>query len=293
MTSAHEAPDSRSTSPGRVKSQEVRGTASYPRDLVLSSLVTSTEQIRDAWASTLREQWRARTVESVWLRPNDWYHPAVEALTEALSSGTSALAAAARLGQARGAAGVGIAETLDDISQLYDVVGREPSLEVVRALCEGWAAAVEALPVQASCIDPESGLPTSEYLAVRLAETYGTARKHAHHAFVTHCLVLVDVATGDLPPWRRMARSAAMGRALQAALGAGHPMASLGGGAFAVLVARDWDLGETVRRMRDEVNESAAALQITDLLRQPPRIWIEPLPETHERAVDLLHHLRR
>lgn len=249
--------------------------------------------MRDAWASALREQWRARTVESVWLRPGDWYHPAVDAFTEALSAGECTAAAASRLGEVRGAAGVGIAETLDDIGLVYELVGREPSLDVVRALCEGWAEAVGSLPVQASCLDPESGLPTLEYLGVRLAETYGASRRHGHDAHVTHCLVLVDVATEELPPWRRMARSAAMGRALGTALPPGHPMAALGGGAFAVLVARDWDLGETVRRMRDQVNEHAARLEIADLLRQPPRIWIEPLPETHEGAVKLLDHLRR
>lgn len=255
--------------------------------------MTATEQIRDAWAAVLREQWRTETVETVWLRPGDWYHPAVDALTEAMAAGSSPAAAAYRLGQVRGAAGVGIAETLDDVGVLYRLVGRDPSLEVVRSLCEGWASALEASPVQASCIDPESGLPTLEYLAVRLGETYGAARKHAHHAFVTHCLVIVDVAAGEIAPWRRMARSAAMGRALTAALAPGHPMAALGGGAFAVLVARDYDLGETVRRMRDQVNEHAEALHITDLVRTPPRIWIEPLPETHDAAVDLLQHLRR
>lgn len=256
-------------------------------------MTSTTEHMQDAWASTLREQWRAETVESVWLRPGDWYHPAVDALTEALSAGASVNAAAARLGEVRGAAGVGIAETLDDLAVLYRLVGRDPGLDVVRALSEGWSVAAEAAPVQIACVDPESGLPTLDYLAVRLGETYGAAGRHAHHAFLTHCLVLVDVATADLQPWRRMARSAAMGRALTAALTAGHPMAALGGGAFAVLVARDWDLGETVRRMRTQVNEHAEELQITELLRQPPRIWIEPLPETHDQAVDLLNHLRR
>ena len=254
--------------------------------------MTSTE-MHDALASSLREQWRTQTVESVWLRPGDWYHPVVDALTEALSAGASPVAAASRLGEVRGAAGVGIAETIDDLGVLYRLIGHEPGLDVIRALCEGWSVAVESLPVQAACIDPESGLPTLEYLAVRLGETYGGARKHAHHAFITHCLVLVDVATEDLAPWRRMARSAAMGRALTAALTPGHPMAALGGGAFAVVVARDFDLGETVRRMRTQVNEQAAALQISDLVRQPPRIWIEPLPETHDRAVELLNHMRR
>ena len=256
-------------------------------------MTSSTEQMQDAWATTLREQWRAETVESVWLRPGDWYHPAVDALTEALSTGASCVAPAARLGAVRGMAGVGIAETLDDLAVVYRLLGRDPGLEVIRSMCEGWAGAVEAQPVNTSFLDPESGLPTMEYLSVRLAETYGAAGRHAHHAFLTHCLVLVDVATEDLPPWRRMARSAAMGRALTAALNPGHPMAALGGGAFAVLVARDWDLGETVRRMREQVNAQATTLAITELLRQPPRIWIEPLPETHDRAVDLLTHLRR
>ena len=255
--------------------------------------MTATEQMRDVWANALREQWRAETVESVWLRPGDWYHPAVDALTEALAAGTDTKAAAHRLGQVRGAAGVGIAETLDDIAVLYRLVARDPGMDVVRSVCEGWAAALDDTPAQAACLDPESGLPTLEYLIVRLGETYGAAVRHAQHAFVTHCLVIVDVATADLPPWRRMARSAAMGRALTAAMAPGHPMAALGGGAFAILATRDWDLGETVRRMREQVNEHAEALHITDLVRQPPRIWIEPLPETHDRAADLLNNLRR
>jgi len=255
--------------------------------------MTIIDQLTPSSAPELRDLWRTETVESVWLRPGDWYHPAVDALTEALVSGADPSAAAARLGAVRGAAGVGIAETLDDVAVLFRLLAAEPGLDALRSLCEGWASAVDAAPVQAACVDPESGLPTLDYLAVRLGETYGAARRHAHHAFATHCLVLVDVASEELAPWRRMARSAAMGRALTAAMMPGHPMAALGGGAFAVLVARDWDLGETVRRMRDEVNEHAVALQITDLMRTPPRIWIEPLPETHDRAVDLLNHLRR
>lgn len=252
--------------------------------------MTTTEKSR---ALALREEWRAGAVESVWLRPGDWYHPAVDALTEALTSGGPTIAPAFRLGEVRGALGVGIAETLDDLAVLFRLLGQEPGLDLVRSLCEGWASATESAAVRASCVDPESGLPTVEYLSVRLAETYGLARKHAHHAFTTHCLVFIDVASAELAPWHRMARSAAMGRALQAALPQGHPMAAMGGGAFAVLVPRDDELGEVVRRLRDQVNEHAALLQITELLRQPPRVWIEPLPETHHRAVDLLDHMRR
>lgn len=244
-------------------------------------------------AVALRERWRAAAVDSVWLRPGDWYHPAVDALTEAVVTGAYAAPAAYRLGEMRATSGVGVAEAFDDVSVLFSLVGSEPPTEVLRALCEGWASAADGVPVNASCIDPESGLPTVEYLSVRLGETYGAARRHAYNAFMTHALVLVDVAVADLHPWRRLARSAAMGQALTSALAPGHPMASLGGGVFAVLVARDWDLGEIVRQMRDAVNDQAEKLRVAELLRQPPRIWVEPLPETHEQAVDLLSHLKR
>src|SRR5674476_923170 len=46
--------------------------------------------MREAWATTLREQWRTESIESVWLRPGDWYHPAIDALTEALAAGMPA-----------------------------------------------------------------------------------------------------------------------------------------------------------------------------------------------------------
>ena len=69
---------------------------------------------------------------------------------------------------------------------------------------------------------------------------------------------------------------------------------ALGGvGAFALLLERDENLGDRVGALRAQVNQHARELRIIDLLRQPPRIWIEPLPETHAQALDLLQHLRR
>ncbi|KGM13177.1 hypothetical protein [Cellulomonas bogoriensis] len=253
--------------------------------------MSPTDQLHRRRAERLRERWRERTVECAWLRRTDWYHPAVDALTEAVSVGGAAAPAAYRLGEVRGTAGVGVGETIDDVAVLFDVLGGEPGLEVLRSLCEGWsAAAADTLAVSSTCLEPESGLPTVEYLAVRLAETYGQVREQA---VGTHCLVVVDVATVDLAPWRRMARAAAMGQALTAALDPGHPMAALGGGAFTALAPRDDRLPGTVGRIRDQVTLNAAQLQVTDLVRQPPRIWVEQLPPTHGQAVELLRDLAR
>ena len=69
-------------------------------------------------AVSLRERWHESTLIDVWLRPGDWYHPAVDALTEAIEHGTSPLPAARRLGEVRGQSGVGIGEGLDDLAVL-------------------------------------------------------------------------------------------------------------------------------------------------------------------------------
>ena len=233
-------------------------------------------------------------MESVWLRPADWYHPAVDALAEAVLAGSDPCGAAARLGEVRGRDGVGIAESIDDLACLFRSAGvLDPPLAVIRALCEGWADAQGCAPSMGSCIDPESGLPTRDFLSTRLAETYGVAERAGSSAQVTHLLLLVDVAAAEVSPWTRMARSAAVGAALRTAFGDGHPMATLGGGLFAVLTERGGSLGADVRDVRVHVAHQASLLEVGDLLRQPPRIWVEPLPGSHERAVQLLGELSR
>ncbi|GEA86706.1 hypothetical protein CCE01nite_06550 [Cellulomonas cellasea] len=242
----------------------------------------------------LRERWRSQSAESVWLRPADWYHPAVDAVVEAVLAGRDPSAAAERLGEVRGGAGVGISEAIEDLACLYRSTGAvEPPLAVVRALCEGWSSAQGGALLMGSCLDPESGLPTRDYLVTRLGETYGTAEREDTFAQLTHCLVLVDVAAAEVSPWTRMARSAAVGAALRNAYGPGHPMATLGGGLFAVLVERDPELGPGIAVARLEITHQAEQLEVTDLLRQPPRIWTEQLPRTHERAVQLLAEISR
>ena len=243
---------------------------------------------------TLRESWRSHSAESVWLRPADWYHPAVDALVEAVLAGTDPCPAAERLGEVRGHDGVGITETIDDLACLYRSTGiADPPLPAVRALCEGWSTAQVGGMVLSSCLDAESGVPTREYLATRLAETYGKAERADTFAQLTHCLVLVDVASVEVSPWGRMARSAAVGAALRSAYGDGHPMATLGGGLFAVLVPRGGGFGAGIAAIRAHIAHQADLLHVDDLVRQPPRIWAEQLPRTHARAVQLIGELSR
>ena len=242
---------------------------------------------------TLRDAWRAASVASVWLRPGDWYHPAVDALTEALCERRDATPAAERLGRARGEAGVGIGEAIDDVACLYRSSDSAPDLELLRAVAVGWAEGYETMPISPDVLDPESGLATTQYLTHRLRETYDQARRTGIPVMRSHGLLVVDVALDELSGWQRLARSAAMGRALTQTFGEGHPMATLGNGLFVVLRERDTDDEWLRTELRHRIERTGLALGVSAILRRPPRLWTEPLPATHAAAVQLLGTLQR
>lgn len=240
----------------------------------------------------LREQWRATSIQSVWLHEDDWYHPAVDAIVESLADGTSPLPACERLGLARAHSGCGLTETIDDLMCLIASPAGPPAAEALRALCTGWVEG-QAAPRSAELFhDPETGLRTADYLAARLDEVYGTASRRGTSAHETHALVVVDVGLDHVSPWQRIARSASMGRTLTDAFGDGHPMAAIGGGTFVSLVELDDDLPATLDDLRILIKQDAGDLGVSTILRQPPRVWLENLPGTAAEAADLLDRLR-
>lgn len=243
--------------------------------------------------SEARELWRATSLAEVWLRPGDWYHPAVDALVEAVEDGRCPEAAAQRLGSVRGAAGVGIGEALDDVTCLYRATGRPLDVRTLRATAIGWVHGHESVPEYSTVHDPATGLPTTQYLAERLRETYGTASRSGVDVPTTYCLLVVDVAVDGLDAWQRMTRSAAVGRTLDQVFGEGHPMAAISDGVFAVLCERGEAITRVARSVRRVVERNAEILGLAESLRRPTRVWVERLPDTREGAVQLLRHLVR
>src|SRR6185312_1546455 len=98
------------------------------------------------------------------------------------------------LGRSRARAGVGIAETIDDLAALFGVVdgaggertcvlgggegGRwDPALRQVGAIAEGGAEESVSQFARGGCEDPLSGLATLSYLRTRLAEVYREAEQ--------------------------------------------------------------------------------------------------------------------
>ncbi|NNU28814.1 hypothetical protein [Isoptericola sediminis] len=247
----------------------------------------------DTVAVATRERWRTTSLTEVWLRPGDWYHPAVDAVVEAIIEGRSPEAPAHRLGNARSAAGISLDETLEDVACLFRTVGSPVDVDAVRGSALGWALGRERRPALSGVRDPATGLPTADYLGERLRETYGRAERDGVEATESHCLVVVDVAVEALDPWQRMARAASVGRTLDQVFGGGHPMASLSDGVFAVLCERSADIPRLSQGVRRIIERNAQILGVSETMRRPVRVWMERLPRDHEAALDLLEHLRR
>ena len=250
-------------------------------------MTTDTGPVLPTQPSRLLERWRDESVSSVWRRPGQWNHPRGDDLALALLLQDDPVPAAARLGHARGDAGVGIAETIDDLACLYrTTTGAEPPLQVLRALATGWADAQAGGVALALGLDAGSGLPGGDYLRLRLTECYPPEGP-------TGRLLVVDVAAGTPDGLGRIARSAAVGASLREVFGAARAMASLGSGVFVVLLDDDEPHDDAMARLRQRVDEHAVGLGLQDVTRRPLRCWVEPLPATHERAVQRLSRLAR
>lgn len=234
----------------------------------------------------LTQRWRQASLATVWRRASDWDHQAADDLAYAVAIGDDPRDSAWNLGRARGEIGVGIEEALDDVGCLYRVMGpHDPPPTVVRALAGGWADAQAGAVVAGPCRDPESGLPTAQYLAVRLTEA-ALAPDSGH-------LVVVDVAAGAVEPPVRLARSAAVGAALRCTYGVGHPMAALGGGVFAVLEhggADELDLTPVLRR---EIQARVADEPLRSATRCPVRLRRVEVPRDVDAAELLVSCLSR
>lgn len=240
----------------------------------------------------LREQWRATSHASIWLHPDDWYHPSVDAVLEALPLGDAVLTACEELGYARADAGCGIGEAIDDLGCLFTALDHPVPAQALRSLTLGWVDGQAAVPPMA-CVDAGSGLHTAEYFTVRLQETYGAAARAGVLARENHVLVFVDAGLENLPFWDRVARSAGMGAALSSAFGEGHPVAALGGGAYVALVERSASTPPALGELRGLIDSTASTMGISATLRRPPRVWTEELPPTHADAATLVASRQR
>lgn len=253
-------------------------------------------------AALSRAWWAASAAR--WLREGDWWAPAVDdvaaALTAACGTGAMTLEAFSRLGTARGDAGVGLSEAVEDLCALYTLLPEgAPPLPVVRAFVESWVESWFASLRAVTCVDPLTGLATAAYLRTRLAEVYREGERCGVPVSRSHALVVVTT-----PGWsrrggrqssggprrggrpRRALRRILVGDGVKTAFSGGETFASIADHVVVGLVPRTAGLAGTVQGLRAWLSELA-------MIPDHTRVWIEGLPEDLPLAYVLLRDLAR
>lgn len=171
-------------------------------------------------------------------------------------------------------AGASVREGLEGLrSTTLLVVGREPTFDEVLAVSDGWAEATLAWMHRLTCADPATGLATEAHLLQLLTDCY---RDPGEHGRVL--LVVVELGAGE-PALTRDRRLSLVGSTAGSAFPDARAVARYGARRVVLLVPR----GPNVQPRIALLGRMLGDLRV--------RIWVEPLPSTHESAVWLLEEL--
>ncbi len=222
-----------------------------------------------------------------------------EAVGEALTSGSDVLDVVSVAGQDLARDGASVEETLEALRATWQqVVGTDPSYEVVTALVTAWSETTLGYLHQLSCEDPLTGLASQAHLRSRLSELYrlddtadppGSERE-------AHALVVCAMPFGDDPSeepgdhFTRAMRLARAGELARTAFARDETIARLGTHRVVVLTRRDDRLPRRVRVLRTLLDGVASDGAAED---RPARVWIEGLPTSDRGAGMLLDELAR
>jgi hypothetical protein len=262
--------------------------------------------------SVLLLAWRGAAMVIGWARPQDWWCVEVDAVCEAVVERRELLGVFSQLGRARAEAGVGLGETLDDVAALYAVLAeRAVPAAVARVLAEAWVE-VGFEPLRTgTCADPLTGLTSAAHLRTRLAEVYREAERGGGSVRATHALVVVPTGLDGAARWDGLLRRLALGECLRSVFSGGETLAGLGPSVVVGLVTRTPLLAamtESLRRRLAEVatgiavrggTEGGGAWGARDAVTgvpgdgEPPRVWVEGLPEGLSEAYAVLEDLAR
>ena len=240
----------------------------------------------------LRDAWRQRTLAAGWLAVDDWHTKAVDTVAGAvllcglvLSTAPELAKACGRLGRSRAEAGIGIAETIEDLAALFAVLdGGDPPLTLVTSIAAGWAEEGLARYWQGGCEDPLTGLATVPYLRTRLTEVYREAGQLGTSPAATHRLVVVRLSPRP-DAMDRVARAISLGHDLRAAFPGGETLCGESLSAFAAGPAI------ALVRARGDLPARYANLRRTIRLSRGAQLRMTPLPALLTEALRLVDEL--
>jgi hypothetical protein len=240
----------------------------------------------------LRDAWRLRTLAAGWLAVDEWHTEAVDALAGAillsgrmLPAGPELAQACGQLGRSRAEAGIGIADTIEDLAALFAVLGGGgPPLVLVTSIAAGWAEEGLARHWQGGCEDPLTGLATLSYLRTRLTEVYREASQLGTSPAATHRLVVIRLSPRP-DAMDRVARAISLGRDLRAAFPGGDTLCGESLSAFASGPAI------ALVRARGDLPARYANLRRTIRLARGAQLRMTPLPALLTEALRLVNEL--
>ncbi len=240
--------------------------------------------------TALTDAWRRRTLAAGWLAIDDWHTAAVDAVASAvllrgLSAGAELAQACGSLGRSRAEAGIGIAETIEDLAALFAVLdGGCPPLRLVTSIAAGWAEEGLARHWQGGCEDPLTGLATVSYLRTRLTEVYREAGQLGTSPAATHRLLVIRLSPRP-DALDRVARAISLGHDLRAAFPGGDTLCGESLSAFAS--------GPAIALVRacGDLPARYASLRRTIRLSRGAQLRMAPLPAVLTEALRLVDEL--
>ncbi len=239
-------------------------------------------------AAGLRLQWEERSAVTGWAFPDDWYHPAIDAICEAVLAERELWGPGERLGRERAALGASLGETLADVDVLTDLAPSAPAESLRRAVSLGWADRVIAPP--AAVVDAMTGLASPDYLETRLGEVYASAEARGTAVSAEHALVVVRI---DLLGRTGLVRSLPMvmsADVLRTVFSAGQTLALLSDRVAVVLAPRNDLLFRQAALLHDLIVERTVGDAVA---AGRPEVWVEMLPSTLPSAKLLVSDLSR
>jgi hypothetical protein len=213
----------------------------------------------------------------------------VDSVCAALTGGNDGVPAVTALGMARARSGVGLTETLDDLTALFAVLtpDSQVSARLMRAAALGWVEETCEHHTMAGVLDGPTGLTTSGYLRTRLGEVYRAAATDGVPAGDGHALVLVALDLSACRVWSRLVPMVLVAQAMRAVFTSGETVALAGPGAAVALCRRDHRLRGRTGRLRRLVSRSLAH-DPAAACAGPAVVSVRRLPPTERRARDLL-----
>jgi hypothetical protein len=209
----------------------------------------------------------------------------LEAVGEALASGSGSVAACTVAGGDLAREGVPLEEALDALRTTYHLVrGRDPGYDEVRAVSVGWSDAMLGYLLQVSCEDPLTGLASVPHVRSRIAELYRGQLRDGVDTRDSHALVVVELGRETGPDvWGAALRVTRAAESVRAVFSGEETVARLRAGRIAVLARRE-DLARRVALLR-------RLLVAPGDERGTPRVRVEGLPGSFGGAAALLDEL--